>query len=204
VTATNSLPPQSRNGNIVVIAAELVGLLGVDAASLSSSFDGTPGRWFNADMKYSRHRLSVSSSERHGDPSESRMVVPVTSFRRGRHSQPTFSALLGLDSRGSNEPRISLHGSQDPPKIRAFGWEGAIVGEGISGTWSTFSTLFFRWQQLYGRSLPVVQQLVVVAEGRLAASESVAWNWSDILPVTGDNDYWQVGGEWQPPHCVAR
>jgi len=49
-----------------------------------------------------------------------------------------------------------------------------------------------------------VQQLVVVAEGRLAVSESVAWNWSDILPVTGDNDYWPVGGEWQPPHCVAR
>jgi len=28
VTATNSLPPQSRNGNIVVIAAELVGPFG--------------------------------------------------------------------------------------------------------------------------------------------------------------------------------
>ena len=51
---------------------------GVDAASLSSSFDGTPGWWFNADMKCSCQRSSVSSSERHGDPSDLWMVVPVT------------------------------------------------------------------------------------------------------------------------------
>ena len=51
---------------------------GVDAASLSSSFDGTPGWWFNADMKCSRQRSSVSSSERHGNPSDLWMVAPVT------------------------------------------------------------------------------------------------------------------------------
>ena len=38
-------------------------------------------------------------------------------------------ALLGLDSRGSKEPPISLHGSQDPPKIGAIFWVGAPVGE---------------------------------------------------------------------------
>jgi len=39
---------------------------GVDATSLSSSFDSTPGWWFNADMKCSRQRSIVSFSERHG------------------------------------------------------------------------------------------------------------------------------------------
>jgi len=43
---------------------------GVDAASLSGLFDGTPGWWFNADMKCSCQRSSVSSSGRHADPAE--------------------------------------------------------------------------------------------------------------------------------------
>ena len=53
---------------------------GVDAASLSGSFDGRLGWCFNADMKCSCQRLSVTSSERHGDLSDLWMVVPVTSF----------------------------------------------------------------------------------------------------------------------------
>ena len=47
---------------------------------------------FNADMKCSRQRLSVSSSGRHGDPSDLWMVVPVISFLFSGSSQIALKA----------------------------------------------------------------------------------------------------------------
>jgi len=53
---------------------------GDNAASLSSSSDGEPGRWFNAEMKCWRLRSSISSSETHGDPLNLWMKEPATCF----------------------------------------------------------------------------------------------------------------------------